>query len=79
VLGLRAKPLRDRYHWVHWAQDPVEASTLGSTPISLNKQLRSLLLRVSFSAVAGKPADPNVSRPGLFQATRCTAASTGIR
>src|SRR5262249_58094839 len=74
VLGLRSKPLRDRYHRVirRKARSSLDARLHGDLP---HKQLRSLLC-AQLSAVQAA-ADPNVSSPGSLSDT-LHRRSTGI-
>src|ERR1700682_3602740 len=75
VLGLRSKPLRDRYHRV------IRRKTLSSLNARFHadlphKHLRSLLCS-QLSAMEGA-ADPDASRPGSLS-DKLHRRSTGIR
>ena len=69
VLGLRSKPLRDRYHRVI-GRKTRSSLTVGSTPISL-KQLRSLLCT---QLPLCRQLLIRTSAARALLATRCTAA-----
>ena len=69
VLGLRSKPLRDRYHRVI-ERKTRSSLTVGSTPISL-KQLRSLLCT---QLPLCRQLLIRTSAARALLATRCTAA-----
>jgi len=75
VLGLRSKPLRDRYHRVirRKTRSSLDARFHADLP---HKQLRSLLC-AQLSAVQAA-ADPNVRSPGSLSDTQ-HRRSTGIR
>src|SRR5258705_7276971 len=75
VLGLRSKPLRDRYHRVirRKTRSSLDARLHADLP---HKQLRSLLC-AQLSAVQAA-ADPNFSSPGSLSAT-LHRPPTGIR